>query len=131
MHSPLVPVLPLTEARAQLFRLADELLSGAVERVCLTHRGQTDDVVMLRASTVLQMEQELADLRSRLAPDVRPLAGMGTMLVSEEAMLDDLRASRAEQSALATDKRGDVASGLRYARADGPVKRVAERRRSR
>jgi hypothetical protein len=131
MRSPLVPVLPLTEARAQLFRLAEELLSGTIDRVCLTHRGQTDDVMMLRASTVLQMERELADLRSRLAPDVRPLAGLGTMLVSEEAMLKDLGALRAEQSALATDKRGEVASGLRYARAVGPAKQVAERRRSR
>lgn len=131
MRSSLVPVLPLTEARAQLFRLAEELLSGTIERVCLTHRGQVDDIVMLRASTVLGMERELADLRSRLAPDVRPLAGLGTMLVSEQAMLDDLRASQAEQSALATDKRGEVASGLRYARAVGPAKQVAERRRSR
>ncbi len=112
MGQALSPVLPLTEARAQLFRLADEVLSGQVDRVRLTHRNQSDDLLLMRASTVAQLERELAELRTRVAPEVRPLAGLGVLLVSDQELLADLAASRASDTVAADRKRSEFARGL-------------------
>ena len=89
----------MTEARTQLFRLAEDVLSGQVDRVCLTHRGHPDDLLLMRASAVAQLEREVADLRTRVAPELRPLAGLGALLVADTAFLADMAASRAEQAA--------------------------------
>ena len=126
MNQPPFPILPLTEARAQLFRLAEEILSGQVDRVLLTHRGQSDDLLVMRASAIAQLERELADLRMRVAPELRPLAGLGTLLVTDAAFLADVAASRAEQTAAANAKLLDVSRDLRYASHERRVARVAE-----
>lgn len=127
MEHAVIPILPLTEARTQLFRLADDVLSGQVHRVCLTHRGQPDDLVLMRASTLAQMERELADLRARVAPAVRPLAGLATVQVNDEQLVDDLAALRADANALAAHKRSSIVSGLAYAPVGEPAVKVAER----
>jgi len=127
MEHPVIPILPLTEARAQLFRLAEDVLSGQVHRVCLTHRGQPDDLVLMRASTLAQMERELADLRARVAPAVRPLAGLATGLVNDEQLVHDLAALRVDANALATHKRSSIVAGLAYAPVSKPAVKVAER----
>ena len=110
----------------QLFRLAEEVLSGQVDRVCLTHRSHPDDLLLLRASTVSQLERELADLRGRVAPNVRPLSGLGTLLVSDDELSADIAAARASQAAQAKHKQGALASGLRYPRATRVASRVAD-----
>ena len=126
MHPDVPPVFPLTEARVQLFRIADEVLSGQVDRVRLTHRSQADDLLLMRASAVAQLERELIDLRSRVAPALRPLAGLGTLHVSDDELLADLKASRVGEAAAADRKRGEVAAGLRYPRQTRAVAQVAE-----
>jgi hypothetical protein len=126
MDPDLSPVFPLTEARVQLFRIADEVLSGQVDRVRLTHRSQADDLLLMRASAVAQLERELIDLRSRVAPALRPLAGLGTLHVSDDELLADLTASRVSEAVAADRKRGEVAAGLRYPRQPRAVARVAE-----
>ncbi len=123
-HKP-VPVLPLTEARTQLFRLAEDVLEGGVDHVRLTHRSQPDDLLLMRASDVSQLQAELAELRARLAPDVRPLAGLGTLTISDDELLQDLAAARARQSDSATYKQRDLARGLREP-ASPRLNRVAE-----
>jgi len=126
MGQALSPVLPLTEARTQLFRLADEVLSGQVDRVRLTHRNQSDDLLLMRASTVAQLERELAELRTRVAPEVRPLAGLGVLLVSDQELLADLAASRASDTVAADRKRSEFARGLHDPRDTRSVAHVAE-----
>lgn len=114
MRPPLCPVLPLTEGRTQLFRLADDVLSGQVDRVRLTHRSQRDDLLLIRASAVTQLEREVADLRARVAPAVRPLAGLGALLVTDEELLADLAASSREHAAAADARLLTITGGLTY-----------------
>ncbi len=114
MRPPLYPVLPLTEGRTQLFRLAEEVLSGQVDRVRLTHRSQQDDLLLMRASAVTQLEREVADLRARVAPAVRPLAGLGALLVTDEELLADLAASSREHAAAADARLLAITGGLTY-----------------
>lgn len=121
-----IPVLPLTEARTQLFRLAEEVLSGQVDRVCLTHRSQPDDLLLMRASAVAQLERELADLRTRVAPDARPLAGLASLLVSDDDLLAELAAARVGASNKADTTLGEVAAGLHYPAERRGLARVAE-----
>ncbi len=59
MTDSLSPTMPLTEARAQLFRLAEHVRSGAVDRVRLTHRSHPEDLLLVRASAVSQLEREI------------------------------------------------------------------------
>jgi len=124
--SSALPVLPLTEARTQLFRLAEDVLSGQVDRVRLTHRSQPDDLLLMRASAVAQLERELADLRSRIAPELRPLSGLGTLLVSDEALLADIAAARASHASHGERTRGELAAGLHYPSARPRMAQVAE-----
>ncbi len=129
MYQKLAPVMPLTEARAQLFRLADDVLSGEVDHVRLTHRSQPDDLLLMRASAVSQLQSELAALRTRLAPDVRPLAGLGTLSITDDELLADLAAARAHQSNSATYKQREFERGLRSP-AQPRLDRVAEKARA-
>ncbi len=126
MHNNTSPVLPLTEARAQLFRLAEEVLSGEVDHVRLTHRSQPDDLLLMRASEVSRLHAELAELRARVAPVVRPLAGLGDLRVTEEELLPDLAAARAQQSRSVDYKERALQRGLR-APSDQRLDRVAEK----
>ena len=126
MHEKLTPILPLTEARVQLFRLAEEVLSGAVDHVRLTHRSQPDDLLLMRASAVNQLQAELAELRARVAPIVRPLAGLGALTVTDDELLEDLKTSRAGQSSAADYKQREIERGLRPP-ADRRLSRVAEK----
>jgi hypothetical protein len=126
VNPSIIPVLPLTEARTQLFRLAEEVLSGQVDRVCLTHRSHPDGLLLMRASVVSQLERELADLRGRVAPDVRPLAGLGTLLISDDELLADIAFARESHASQAERKEGELASGLRYPQAVGVASRVAD-----
>lgn len=126
MNPSIIPVLPLTEARMQLFRLAEEVLSGHVDRVCLTHRSHPDGLLLMRASVVSQLERELADLRGRVAPDVRPLAGLGSLLISDDELLSDIAAARTSHATKAERKQGALASGLHYPHAGGAASRVAD-----
>jgi hypothetical protein len=100
MAKPSPVVVPLTEARAQLFRLAEELLSGRLEQVRLSHRSHADDLVLLRASTLQALEGELARLSSNWIPAPRPLAGLATLHPSAGVSFDSvLRDSREEAQA--------------------------------
>lgn len=127
MHDKPTPVLPLTEARVQLFRLAEEVLSGEVDHVRLTHRSQPDDLLLMRASAVNQLQSELTELRARVAPAVRPLAGLGALGVTDDELLQDLAASRANQSSAADYKRREIERGLRSPAGSGRLTRVAEK----
>jgi hypothetical protein len=120
------PILPLTEARSQLFRLAEDVWSGAVDRVRLTHRSQPDDLLLMRASAVAQLERELAELRSRIAPEVRPLAGLGTLHVTDNELLAFLSASRSEYAAAADSRQSVLAAELKYPVEKKRSSRVAE-----
>jgi hypothetical protein len=119
-------ILPLTEARTQLFRLAEDVLTGKVDRVRLTHRGQVDDLLLMRASTVAQLEREVADLRSRVAPTVRSLAGLGALLVTDEELIRHLAAANADLAAAADVKHFEITRGLTYPIIENRHDRVAE-----
>lgn len=102
--------VPLTEARARLFRLVEDLLAGRTDRVTLSHRGHDEDVLLLRARDVERMEDELTALRQRVAPEPRPLRGMGRIV--DDAKLDDVLAEiRAEQRLLADAKLRSISEG--------------------
>lgn len=95
------PAVPLTEARARLFPLVDDLLAGRTDRVALSKRGAEDQVLLVRARDVARMEAELAELRKRIAPEPRPMAGYLTVVGDVEEML---RESRREQNELSEAK---------------------------
>lgn len=112
--------LPLTAARVGLFRLAQDVLSGEVDRAALTHRGWPEELLLVRASTVAALEAEVATLRARVGPDPRPLLGMATI----DESVDDVVGAIRRDAAAAAD-----ALALEYA---GPALRprnVAERAR--
>lgn len=87
-------VVPLTEARVRLFRLVEDLLAGRADRVALSHRGHDEEVLLVRSGDVVRMEEELAALRRRVAPEPRPLRGLGRLVgdVSVEGVIADIRA---------------------------------------
>ena len=87
-------VVSLTEARARLFRLVEDLLSGRTDRVALSHRGHEEEVLLVRARDVERMEEELATLRQRVAPPPRPLRGMGRIVGSVDDVLAGVRADQ-------------------------------------
>lgn len=69
-------IVPLTEARARLFPLVDDLLAGRTDRVTLMRRGDDERVLLVRTRDVARMEAELAALRGRAgAGAVRARAG--------------------------------------------------------
>ena len=88
----------LTEARARLFPLVDDLLAGRTDRVALSRRGADQDVLLVRARDVERMEAELAALRKRVAPEPRPLMGMGRIVgdTTVEEILADIRRQERE-----------------------------------
>lgn len=95
-------VLPLTTARARLFDLVDDLLSGRRVRVELSHRGDAERVVLVRKSELAGLEADLAALRARVGPEPRPLRGLGTLNVDAD---DVLLRGRARQAKKVAEKR--------------------------
>ena len=85
----------------------------------------THDVRCLAACPTVS-EREVADLRTRVAPALRPLAGLGALLVADTAFLADMAASRAEQLAAFDAKLLEVSRGLRYTSHGHRAARVAE-----
>lgn len=103
-------VLPLTEARVRLFRLVEDLLAGRTDRVALSRRGHDGEVLLVRARDVERMEEELAQLRQRVAPEPRPLQGLGR-LVDGTVLEEALAGIRADQRDLADAKLRTLAVG--------------------
>lgn len=92
------PAVPLTEARARLFQLVEDLLECRTDRVALSHRAHEERVVLLRAGDVERMEAELAALRRRSAvSEPRPLYGCMTSTEPVEEILADIRAEANRQ----------------------------------
>jgi len=115
--------MPLTELRARLFRVAESLLSGEVRVVALSHKGHEENLVLLRAATLAALEDELATLRRRSAPEPRPLRGLGRLNRPAEDVIADIRA-RERTHAIA--KQRDMV--VDQSPIDGTVRRaVAER----
>jgi PHD/YefM family antitoxin component YafN of YafNO toxin-antitoxin module len=103
--------VPLTEARARLFPLVEDLLAGRTDRVALSRRGADQDVLLLRARDVERMEAELAALRRRVAPEPRPLMGYGTVVGEVDDILRDIRREANERfEAKLADIFGDAPS---------------------
>jgi hypothetical protein len=94
--------VPVTTARARLFDLVDDVLTGRSSRVELAHRDHDEHVVLVRKGELEGMEADLLALRSRLGPEPRPLRGMGALTVEPEQIL--VR-TRARQARLAAEKR--------------------------
>ncbi len=126
MSQVLEPIVPLTEARTQLFRLAEQVLSGEASRVRLSHRSHADDLLMVRASVFEQLEREVAELRRRVAPDVRALANLGALVVDDDEFLEAMLDLRADAAVASDRKQHDLARGLRYATPASKLSRVAE-----
>ena len=111
------PVVPLTEARARLFQLVEDLLAGRTDRVTLSHRAHEEKVLVVRAGDVERMEAELAALRRRNAvSEPRPLYGIMTGDDDVEQVIADIRAEANRQA----EKR------MREFCADPPPEAVAE-----
>lgn len=121
-----ITTLPLTEARSQLFKLADALLSGSADQVQLTHRSHPDALVLVRASTLAQLTREVAELRGRVGPDVRPLAGLATLHASEEELDAALASARQQADQAVSRKLGALGEALAYQPHSGALSRVAE-----
>lgn len=98
--------IPLTEARARLFRLVEDLLSGRADRIAVSLRGNDDEVLLVRARDFERMEEELASLRQRVAPEPRPLRGLGQIIGPPDAVLAGVRS---EQQAHLDAKLGQFA----------------------
>jgi hypothetical protein len=112
--------LALTEARTKLFRVADDLLSGRLDRVVLTSRGADDALVVLRASTLARLESEVARSRAGAGDAIPTLFGLARVEGSVDDLLADVRGEAEQRS----DSKS-VSYGARTAKA----RRVAERRR--
>ena len=97
--------LPMTTARVRLFQLAEDVLTGRVSRVALSHKGYDDDVVLIRARDLARLEADLTALRARVGPEPRPLRGLGRLSAPAE---DVVARVRAQQAALAEAKRRDL-----------------------
>ena len=102
-------IVSLTEARTRLFRLVEDLLTGRTDRVALSHREYDEEVLLVRARDVERMEEEIAQLRERVAPAPRPLRGLGRIV--DGAELEDVLAGiRADARALSDAKLGSFAT---------------------
>jgi hypothetical protein len=110
--------LTLSAARPKLFELADDLLSGNVDRVVLTSRGAEQSLVLLTGNALAALEREVRELRDRLSAETRPLRGLGAAVVPVETVIAELRA---RQHALGERKRE-----VRYDPAPPSPVRVAE-----
>jgi hypothetical protein len=101
--------IPLTEARTRLFRLVEDLLAGRMDRVALSLRGNDEEVLLVRARDLERMEQELAVLRQRAAPEPRPLRGLGR--IADGVNLEQfIAATRADQQELTDARLRDIAA---------------------
>jgi hypothetical protein len=126
--------VPLTEARARLFPLVDDLLAGRTDRVALARRGADQDVLLVRARDVERMEAELAALRRRVAPELRPLMGIASATEEVEDILRDVRREANERSeAKLADVFGDAPATAPPPAAPGdpdasPARRATRRR---
>lgn len=94
-----IPAVPLTEARARLFPLVDDLLAGRTDRVALSKRGVEERVLLMRARDVERMEAELAELRKRVAPEPRSLRGLGRVVRPGDTVENVIAEIRAEANA--------------------------------
>jgi hypothetical protein len=94
--------IPLTVARTRLFQLAEQLFSGELDRVVLSHRESAESLMLIRSAVVAALEAEVIDLRARSAPTIRPLRGLGR---ASQPVEDMLRSVRARQSAWEAGKR--------------------------
>jgi hypothetical protein len=119
-----VPTVPLTRARVQLFQIADAVLSGETPRVILSHRDRGANVVMIAATELEKIEQDLAALRAQA--NVGPLRGLGTL----HAPLDDiLGAIRSRDNDLAASKRSTFGERRAEATRKSPARAAEDRPR--
>ncbi len=102
------PAVPLTEARARLVPLVDDLLAGRTDRVALSRRGAEEQVLLVRARDIERMEAELAALRKRVAPEPRPLRGLGRIVKPGDTVENILADIRAEDDARFEAKMDDI-----------------------
>lgn len=93
------PAVPLTEARARLFPLVDDLLAGRTDRVTLSKRGAEQQVLLVRARDMERMEAELAELRKRVEPEPRSLRGIAKIVRPGDTVENILAEIRAEANA--------------------------------
>ena len=100
--------IPLTEARVRLFRLVEDLLAGRLNRVALSLRGNDEEVLLVRARDLERMEQELAVLRQRVAPEPRPLRGLGRV-VDGVSLEEYIAGTRSDQQKMADSRLRDIA----------------------
>lgn len=96
--------LPITTARARLFDLVEDVLTGQRPRVELSHRSYQEHVVLLRKSELEGLEADLRALRSRIGPEPRQLRGIAHLHVPADEVLQQ---TRTRQAQLAAEKRAD------------------------
>lgn len=108
VKKPADDVLPITAARAQLFDLIEEILTGQRSRVELSHRSFDEHVVMVRKGDLEALDADLAALRARIGSQPRPLRGFGALHVEPDQVL---ARSRARQAELARGKRASLLGG--------------------
>lgn len=94
--------MPVTTARARLFDLVEEVLTGRKPRVELSHRGHQEHLILIRKGELEGLEADLAALRSRSGPPARPLRGLGEIHVDPDR---GLVRSRERHARLAAVKR--------------------------
>lgn len=97
--------LPVTTARAHLFDLVEDVLTGRRSRVELSHRNYDEHVLVIRKAEVEGLEADLKAVRSRIGPEPRPLQGMGRLNVDPEQILIRVRE---RQDELAAQKRASL-----------------------
>lgn len=92
------PAIPLTEARARLFTLVDDVVAGRRDRVALSRRGVDERVLLVRARDYERMQAELAELRKRVrvAEPLR-LWGIATVVGEVDDILREIRREENEQ----------------------------------
>jgi len=83
--------LPITEARARLYQLVEDVLTRKASLIELSHRDHDEHVVLIRKAEVERMEADLRALRARVEPAPRPLRGLGRLHVRPEQILTRTR----------------------------------------
>jgi hypothetical protein len=101
-QKPDVRVYPITTARKHLFDLVEELLTGGVSRVELSHRDYGEHVVLVRKTDIEGLEADLQAARSQTLPEPRALRGMASLNVPALTAVEQIRG---RQTALAAEKR--------------------------
>jgi hypothetical protein len=91
--------LPVTTARAKLFDLVEDLLTGRASRVELSHRNFEEHVLLVRKTEIEGLEADLKALRARVGPEPKPLRGTGSLNVEPDQVLARTRARQAELAA--------------------------------